>query len=160
MFRPPKAIFRPSQLLGIFTPCCHQTTVVQNSEESGRKYWVTRSSVRSFVCTAQSLLARTAPFTLQLSFVRSLVPLTGPLTHLLSTSCESAWFDVSKRPGFFPTVQTLRNDIVIDKRNKKKYSNKEQRADGTQNYWGWDPIWQPLVHSLFTTGSSRCSTLH
>ena len=52
-------------------------TMVHYSQESGRKYWATRSSVRSFSCTAlHASFARFAAFIL----------LLAPLTH--SGACE------------------------------------------------------------------------
>ena len=65
-------------------------TVVQNSHESRRKYWATRSSVHSFARTAHSSACSTllAPLCLPAplrSFVCS-------LAHRLPSSWESEWF--------------------------------------------------------------------
>ena len=68
----------------------HHLTVVQKNQESRLQYWVTRSSVRSFACTAHSLAC--------LGLLASLAPsavLTRPLAcSLLSLPCswESEFF--------------------------------------------------------------------
>ena len=53
---------------------CH--TVVQNCKESGRKYWATRSSIRSFTRTAHSFACSA---------------LLATLIHLLARSLASLW---------------------------------------------------------------------
>ena len=78
----------------------YQRTVVWNSQKSRRKYWATRSSVRSFTRTAHSLacsrlLASLAPSAaLTRSLARSL--------RSLPRSWESGNFNVSISPCFEP----------------------------------------------------------
>ena len=75
------------------------TTVVQNSNDSRRKYWSTRLSVRSFARSLAPLARLLAPHcSLCLhALLRSFVCL---LTHSLASLWESELLDVSKGPGF------------------------------------------------------------
>ena len=77
----------------------NRSTVRQNSQESGRKYWTTRSFVHSL-----------APLTHLLA--RSLIRFAHALCYTqiilsLPSSWESEWFVVSKRPGFAPRCEGL-----------------------------------------------------
>ena len=89
-------LWNPTRL----TKLTDRLTMVWNKQESRRKYWATRSTVRLFARTAHSLsLLRPACFTRVLRCAH----LFARLLTSLTPSLVGKWiFDVSKWPGFVP----------------------------------------------------------